>query len=78
MILVSRIFETIWSMYNNTNSTHSIIISIIIIIISIDSILISIDSILISIDSILIIMVKHTQTIRRQLADELFECVWPL
>ena len=22
-------------------------------------------------------MVKHTQTIRRQLADELFECVWP-
>ena len=71
MILVSRIFETIWSMYNNTNSTHSIIISIIIIIISIDSILISIDS-------ILIIMVKHTQTIRRQLADELFECVWPL
>ena len=71
MILVSRIFETIWSMYNNTSSTHSIIISIIIIIISIDSILISIDS-------ILIIMVKHTQTIRRQLADELFECVWPL
>ena len=71
MILVSRIFETIWSMYNNTNSTHSIIISIIIIIISIDSILISIDT-------ILIIMVKHSQTIRRQLADELLECVWPL
>ena len=23
-------------------------------------------------------MVKHTQTIRRQIADELFECVWPL
>ena len=22
-------------------------------------------------------MVKHTQTIRRQIADELFECVWP-
>ena len=22
-------------------------------------------------------MVKHTQTIRRQSADELFECVWP-
>ena len=22
-------------------------------------------------------MVKHTQTIRRQYADELFECVWP-
>ena len=22
-------------------------------------------------------MVKHTQTIRRQFADELFECVWP-
>ena len=22
-------------------------------------------------------MVKHTQTIRRQMADELFECVWP-
>ena len=21
-------------------------------------------------------MVKHTQTIRRQFADELFECVW--
>lgn len=42
MILVSRIFETIWSMYNNTNSTHSIIISIIIIIISIDSIIIEI------------------------------------
>ena len=21
--------------------------------------------------------VKHTQTIRRQFADELFECVWP-
>ena len=21
-------------------------------------------------------MVKHTQTIRRQIADELFECVW--
>ena len=23
-------------------------------------------------------MVKHTQTIRRQFADELFECVWPI
>ena len=22
-------------------------------------------------------MVKHTQTIHRQIADELFECVWP-
>ena len=22
-------------------------------------------------------MVKHTQAIRRQFADELFECVWP-
>ena len=22
-------------------------------------------------------IVKHTQTIRRQIADELFECVWP-
>ena len=22
-------------------------------------------------------MVKHTQTIRRQIVDELFECVWP-
>ena len=22
-------------------------------------------------------MVKHTQTIRRQFADELFACVWP-
>ena len=22
-------------------------------------------------------MDKHTQTIRRQIADELFECVWP-
>ena len=22
-------------------------------------------------------MVKHTQPIRRQIADELFECVWP-
>ena len=22
-------------------------------------------------------MVKHAQTIRRQIADELFECVWP-
>ena len=22
-------------------------------------------------------MVKHTQTIRQQIADELFECVWP-
>ena len=22
-------------------------------------------------------MIKHTQTIRRQIADELFECVWP-
>ena len=22
-------------------------------------------------------MVKHTQIIRRQIADELFECVWP-
>ena len=22
-------------------------------------------------------MVKHTQTIRRQFADRLFECVWP-
>ena len=22
-------------------------------------------------------MVKHTQTIRRLIADELFECVWP-
>ena len=22
-------------------------------------------------------MVKYTQTIRRQIADELFECVWP-
>ena len=22
-------------------------------------------------------MVKHTQTIRRQIDDELFECVWP-
>ena len=22
-------------------------------------------------------MVKHTQMIRRQIADELFECVWP-
>ena len=22
-------------------------------------------------------MVKHTQTIRRETADELFECVWP-
>ena len=22
-------------------------------------------------------MVKHTQTIRRQTAEELFECVWP-
>ena len=22
-------------------------------------------------------MVKHTQKIRRQFADELFECVWP-
>ena len=22
-------------------------------------------------------MVKHTQTIRRQFVDELFECVWP-
>ena len=22
-------------------------------------------------------MVKHTETIRRQFADELFECVWP-
>ena len=22
-------------------------------------------------------MVKHTQTIRRQIADELFECIWP-
>ena len=22
-------------------------------------------------------MVKQTQTIRRQIADELFECVWP-
>ena len=23
-------------------------------------------------------MVKHTQAIRRQIPDELFECVWPL
>ena len=23
-------------------------------------------------------MVKHTQTIRREIVDELFECVWPL
>ena len=23
-------------------------------------------------------MTKHTQTIRRQIADELFECGWPL
>ena len=23
-------------------------------------------------------MAKHTQTIRRQMADELFECVWPI
>ena len=23
-------------------------------------------------------MAKHTQTIRRKIADELFECVWPL
>ena len=23
-------------------------------------------------------MAKHTQTIRRQIAGELFECVWPL
>ena len=23
-------------------------------------------------------MVKHTQTIHRQIANELFECVWPL
>ena len=23
-------------------------------------------------------MAKHTQTIRRQIADELFECVWAL
>ena len=23
-------------------------------------------------------MVKHTQTIRRQFADEFFDCVWPL
>ena len=23
-------------------------------------------------------MVKHTQTLRRQFGDELFECVWPL
>ena len=22
-------------------------------------------------------MVKHTQTIRRQIGEELFECVWP-
>ena len=22
-------------------------------------------------------MAKHTQTIRRQIADKLFECVWP-
>ena len=22
-------------------------------------------------------MVKHTETIRRQIVDELFECVWP-
>ena len=22
-------------------------------------------------------MVKHTQVIRRQIADELFKCVWP-
>ena len=22
-------------------------------------------------------MIKHTQTIRRQFADDLFECVWP-
>ena len=22
-------------------------------------------------------MVKHTQTIRQQITDELFECVWP-
>ena len=22
-------------------------------------------------------MVKHTETIRRQIAEELFECVWP-
>ena len=22
-------------------------------------------------------MVKHTQTICRQIADELFECIWP-
>ena len=22
-------------------------------------------------------MVKHTQTIRRKITDELFECVWP-
>ena len=22
-------------------------------------------------------MVKHTQTIRQKIADELFECVWP-
>ena len=22
-------------------------------------------------------MAKHNQTIRRQIADELFECVWP-
>ena len=22
-------------------------------------------------------MLKHTQTIRRQIADKLFECVWP-
>ena len=22
-------------------------------------------------------MVKHTQTIRRQIVDQLFECVWP-
>ena len=22
-------------------------------------------------------MVKHTQTIRRQIADKLFKCVWP-
>ena len=23
-------------------------------------------------------MVKHTQNIRQQFADELFECVWPI
>ena len=23
-------------------------------------------------------MVKHTQTIRRRIADELFDCVWPI